>query len=443
MTPDGIRPAVVHVHDGRIAAVLPYAPVLPVAAATELGDRLLLPGLVDTHVHIDEPGRTHWEGFEYVSRGAAAGGYTTLVDMPLNCLPATTSVEALREKMHAADGHCLVDYAFWGGVVPGNAKELPSLVRHGVRGFKCFLIQPGIDGFEMVTERDLEAAMPAIAAAGVPLLAHCELPAPVERAQQALDARAADWRQYATYLASRPDEAESAAIRLMIQLCRKHRCHVHVVHLSSVSALADLRAARSEGLPLTVETCPHYLACCAEEIGSGATLFKCAPPIRGRANRGELWDALREGAIDLIATDHSPCPPEMKDLQQGSFRQAWGGIASLQFALPVVWTHAQARGIPIEAVVEWMAWQPARLAHLDDRKGRIQAGYDADLVVFDPDASFHADAAGMHHRHKLTPYAGQRLTGVVETTFVRGVKVYEGGCFAEDCVGRLLGHGHN
>lgn len=418
--PDGVRPASIEIRDGRIAAVERYDRGADIDAV----DSHILPGLIDTHVHINEPGRADWEGFRSATRAAAAGGYTTLVDMPLNNLPATTTVANLRAKESAAGGRCMVDYGFWGGVVADNQDHIAALAEAGVPGFKCFLVHPGMDGFTMVNRAQLETAMPAIAGAGVPLLVHAELPGPIEAASQHLD----NWERYSTYLASRPDAAEVEAIRLMIALCRAYKCRVHIVHLSSVEALPDLRAARLEGLPITVETCPHYLHFAAEEISDGATLFKCAPPIRSQANRERLWQALNAGDIDMIATDHSPCLPEMK---HGNFREAWGGIASLQLALSIVWTDAKRRGVSLDQVVHWMSGQTARLAGLQNRKGAIRAGLDADLVVFDPDTTQPVDADRLEHRHPITPYAGETLEGIVRMTFVRGEKVYDRGWFAD------------
>jgi allantoinase len=418
--PDGVSAATIEIRDGRIEAVGPYDR----AADIDAGDDYILPGLVDTHVHINEPGRTEWEGFRTATRAAAAGGYTTLVDMPLNNLPATTTVANLRAKESAASRQCAVDYGFWGGVVADNQDHIAALAEAGVLGYKCFLVHPGIDGFTMVDRAQLEAGMPAVARSGLPLLVHAELPEPIEAASQRLD----NLERYSTYLASRPDVAEVEAIRMMIELCRKYRCRVHIVHLSSSEALPDLRAARAEGLPITVETCPHYLHFAAEEIPDGATFLKCAPPIRSRANRDVLWQALKDGDIDLIATDHSPCLPEMK---RGNFREAWGGIASLQLALPIVWTDAKTRGFSLEQVVRWMSEQPAKLAGLEKRKGAIRAGLDADLVVFDPDATHQVDAASLQHRHPITPYASETLEGIVRMTFVRGEKVYDRGWFRD------------
>jgi allantoinase len=434
--PEGIGPATVLVADGRIESVAHGHEVPSGYAVRDFGADCILPGLVDTHVHINEPGRTGWEGFATATRAAAAGGYTTLVDMPLNCLPETTTVAALEEKRAAAKGKCRVDWAAWGGVVAANRNEIPALAAAGIPGFKCFLIHPGIDGFTMVDEAQLRAALPAVAATGLPLLVHAELAAPLESASASL--ANADWTKYATYLASRPDEAELAAIRLMIDLCREFKCRVHIVHLSSAEALPLLGNARAEGLPITVETCPHYLHFDAERIPDGATLFKCAPPIRSKINQHCLWEGLLSGVIDLVASDHSPCPPEMKQLDTGNFQQAWGGIAGLSITLPVMWTSLRERHRPLHWIARWMAEQPARLAGLNGRKGAIAAGHDADFVVFDPEASFILTADRLHYRHPVSPYIGEKLWGSVEKTFLRGEEIFSEGVFLGEPHGREL-----
>jgi allantoinase len=377
-------------------------------------------GLVDTHVHVNEPGRTEWEGFVTATAAAAAGGITTIIDMPLNSVPATTTVAALETKRAAARGHVLVDVGFWGGVVPGNAADLAPLCDAGVCGFKCFLAPSGVDEFQAVDESDLRTAMPILAARGVPLLVHAEAPA----ALVAPAAGSAPGR-YDSWLTSRPPAAEVDAIAMMIALAREFRARVHIVHLSAAEALPMIEAARDSGVPLTVETCPHYLSFCAEDIRDGQTLFKCAPPIRGRANSAALWRALELGVIDLIATDHSPCPPSMKP--EGDFFAAWGGIASLELSLAAVWTGAVAGGHTVTEVTHWLSAAPAALAGLSHRKGRIAEGFDADLVVWDPDASFTVDATRLRQRHKRTPYAGLMLKGVVHETYVRGGLVYREG----------------
>ena len=427
MTPDGVRAGAILVEGERIRTVTAASEIPASAERHDFGDAAILPGLVDSHVHINEPGRTEWEGFETATRAAAAGGYTMLVDMPLNCLPATTAVAALEAKRAAACGKCRVDWGAWGGVVSDNRGEIEPLGDAGVLGFKCFLIDAGVDGFTMVTEQELRAALPHVARTGLPLLVHAELGAPVEAATATL--RDADWRSYATYVQSRPDEAELAAIRLLISLCREFRFHAHVVHLSTKHGLKLLQDAKVEGLPITVETCPHYLHFAAETIAEGATLCKCAPPIRGEDNREQLWRALGMRLIDLVATDHSPCPPSMKKLEEGNFRTAWGGITSLSLALPVMWTEAQRRGFALNDIVRWMAEQPARLAGCDARKGRIAAGQDADLVVFDAEAEFMVTPDRLHQRHAISPYVGERLRGVVKQTYVRGKLVFSDGKF--------------
>jgi allantoinase len=430
VTPQGTHRAALLLEDGTagmIRAVCSIGDLPADADVIDFGNRALLPGLVDSHVHINEPGRTEWEGFATATRAAAAGGYTTLVDMPLNCLPETTTVAALEAKRLAAVGQCLVDWAAWGGAVADNQAHLLPLARAGVPGFKCFLIYPGCDGFTMIDREQLERALPAIAESGLPLLVHAELAGPIEAATATL--RDADWRSYATYLASRPDEAELEAIRLMIQLCRRYAFRLHIVHLSTAQALRELQAARAEGLPITVETCPHYLHFSGEEIADGATLLKCAPPIRGAGNRAALWQGLRAGIIDLVVTDHSPCPPAMKRLDEGRFDLAWGGIASLSVALPVVWTDASRRGFSLDDVARWMSSAPAVLAGLSARAGVLQAGREANFVVFDPEGEFVVTPDRLHYRHAISPYLGETLRGIVDATYLRGEPVYANGEF--------------
>ena len=435
VTPEGVRPAAVLVAGERIREVMDASRVpTDVAETLDFGDAAILPGLVDSHVHINEPGRTDWEGFETATRAAAAGGYTLLVDMPLNCLPATTDVAALEAKRRAAKGRSLVDWMAWGGVVEDNQHCIQPLAGAGVAGFKCFLVHPGIDGFTMVTEEKLRAALPHIARSGLPLLVHAELPGPIRAATERL--ANADWSLYETYLASRPEEAELAAIRMLLALCREFRFRLHIVHLSASQALSELRAARAEGLPVTVETCPHYLYLAAEEIPRGATLYKCAPPVRSAKNRDALWQGLRDGTIDLVATDHSPCPPEMKRLAEGNFRTAWGGIASLSLALPLMYTAASERGFSLRDIARWMAVAPAKLAGCDQRKGHIAAGKDADFVIFDPESEFEVSEKLLHYRHPVSPYLGEKLRGKVQATYLRGNLVFKDGEFKGEPRGR-------
>src|ERR1700680_2202926 len=437
-TPDGIRPGAIivrkDVREGKISGIV-HADELP--ADTEVhdfGEGAILPGLVDSHVHINDPGRAEWEGFAPAQRPAAAGGYTLLVDMPLNCLPATTSVAGLQAKRAAAQGRCRIDWAAWGGVVHDNQVDVEALAAEGVRGFKCFLTDPGIDGFTMVTEQQLRAALPHVVRTGLPLLVHAELPGAIDRAANALTD--ADWSRYSTYLQSRPDEAELDAIRLMLSLCRQYRFRLHIVHLSTSRALPELCVARAEGLPVSVETCPHYLHLSAETIPDRATLSKCAPPIRSRENCERLWQGLGDGTIDMVVTDHSPCPPAMKRLADGNFQLAWGGIPSLSVALPLMWTEASRRGFTLLDLARWMAAEPARLAGCDMRKGRIAVGYDADFVVFDPDSEFIVTEDRLHYRHPVSPYLGETLHGVVKATYLRGSPVFAEGKFPGEPGGR-------
>jgi allantoinase len=436
VTPDAIGPASLHIRDGRIAAVARRDELPPGCEVIDAGDAAVMPGLVDSHVHVNEPGRTEWEGYRTATRAAAAGGVTTIVDMPLNSVPPTTTLDGFKTKLEAARGQCSVDVAFWGGVVPGNTSELRPLIEAGVRGFKCFLVHSGVDEFPNVTEGDLRAAMPELARLGAPLLVHAELPGPIESAAAALSGR--DPQQYQTFLHSRPRAAEDEAVALMLRLCRETGARVHIVHHSSSDSLPLLRAAKANKLPVTVETCPHYLTFAAEDVQAGATEFKCCPPVRERENREKLWEALREGVIDLIVSDHSPCTPHLKLQERGDFMQAWGGIASLQFSLPVAWTGAESRGFTLRDVTEWMSLRPARLARLHHRKGELRVGYDADVVIWNPEAEFRVEPSIIHHRHKLTPYNGRTLKGVVEAVFVRGRKVYERGRFIGEAQGELI-----
>jgi allantoinase len=457
--PDSIAPASIHIVDDTIVEIASYESVPADCELIETNDEsLVMPGLVDTHVHVNEPGRTEWEGFATATRAAAAGGVTTLVDMPLNSIPPTTTLAGFKAKLDAARGQCRVDVGFWGGVVPGNTSELASLAEAGVVGFKCFLIHSGVDEFPNVTEDDLRETLPELKRLGALLIVHAEVPGPISRtgipacpvdSEKGATAKSngvlpisPDKKvcpaKYETFLASRPRAAEDEAVALMIKLAREFSTRVHIVHHSSADSLSMLREAKATGLRITAETCPHYLTFAAEEIPDGATEFKCCPPIRERENREQLWSALGSGTLDLIVSDHSPCPPEMKLPETGDFLAAWGGISSLQLRLPVVWTESLRRGYSLEDVTRWLCGAPARLVGLENRKGMIAAGCDADLVIWNPAQQFKVTGAALHHRHKLTPYEGRTLNGVVEKTFLRGRKIYDGGEFIGEPRGLLL-----
>ena len=436
ITTTGIRPSAVHTKNGKIVDVGEWADVPAGARLIEAGDSVVMPGLVDSHVHVNEPGRTEWEGYETATRAAAAGGVTTIVDMPLNSIPATTTLDAFEQKLGEAEGKCSVDVAFWGGVVPGNVNELAPLVERGVCGFKCFLIHSGVDEFPHVTEDDLRIAMPELARLDTVLLVHAELEGPVNEAATVI--AGGDPSSYNTFLRSRPRAAEDEAIALMVRLCRETGARVHIVHHSSSDSLDLLRQARAEGLPITVETCPHYLTFAAEDIEAGHTHFKCCPPVRERENREKLWQAVRDGTIDMIVSDHSPCTPELKKLETGDFLDAWGGISALQFSLPVMWTNFRSRGFDLTDLARLMCEAPAKLAGLESRKGRLAPGFDADIVVWDPDAAFTVDPDLVYHRHKLTPYSGREVYGRVETVYVRGRSVYDRGSFTSEPAGELI-----
>lgn len=436
VTEDGVAPGSLLIENGVISEIAGYEfaglSELQARADTagsevaidDVGDLVVMPGLVDTHVHVNEPGRTEWEGYHSATKAAAAGGITTLVDMPLNCIPATTSAAALAEKRAAAADACTIDVGFWGGVVPGNQGELRAMIDAGVMGFKCFLIDSGVPEFANVDEADVRAALSVLGEAGVPLLVHAELAGPIDAAAARVAAQ--DPQRYATYLASRPPEAEELAIAMMVRLCAETGAPVHIVHHSAASALALVEGARQDGLPLTAETCPHYLHFAAEDIPDGATEFKCAPPIRERDNREALWRALERGVLDMVVSDHSPCTVALKKRDTGHFMDAWGGVASLQITLPVVWTDARARGVGLADLSRWMCTRPAKLAGLS-KKGALAPGMDADVLVFDPDAEYAVAADALQHKNKITPYHGETLWGVVEKTYLRGCCIFQRG----------------
>jgi len=430
VTPGEISKATVLINDGKIADVVSKMPEgdFPVI---DIGNKVLMPGVIDPHVHINEPGRTEWEGFDTATKSALAGGITTLVDMPLNSLPVTTTAKAFDEKIRSTNGQLHTNCGFWGGLISGNAKEIEPLIEKGALGFKAFLIHSGIDEFPNVTEADLKKAMPLIAKHSLPLLVHCELSNPTHHSPLITHV-------YRNYLNSRPKRWEDDAIALMIRLCEEFNCRVHIVHLSSADSVEQIAKAKQRGLPLTVETGQHYLYFNSEDIKDGQTQFKCAPPIRERANNEKLWQALKDGIIDFVATDHSPAPPGMKELGTGDFMKAWGGISSIQFALPVLWTSSKKHDCDLNDMAKWLCERPAALPGFENIKGKIQKGYDADLVIWDPEKSFMVNENMIHHRHKITPYLNEELYGVVEQTWLQGEKVYDNGTFTHLNKGSIL-----
>jgi allantoinase len=428
--PEGTRAAAVAVSGPVIAAVAGYGEALDAARDVDLGDLALLPGLVDTHVHVNEPGRTEWEGFRTATRAAAAGGVTTICDMPLNSLPPTVSVAALTEKRSAAAGKCWVDVAFWGGAVPGNSDALRPLNQAGVIGFKCFLIDSGVPEFPPLEPAELRSVLGSLAAMDALLIVHAE---------DAAEVKPASGRDFGSFVASRPPVAERRAIEKVIGAAAATGARAHIVHLSAAECVAMIAGAKGAGIRLTAETCPHYLYFAAEQVPDGATEFKSCPPIRDAVNREALWRGLEAGVIDCVVSDHSPCPPELKAAASGDFGAAWGGIASLQLGLSAVWTVARRRGRTLDDVIRWMATAPAGLAGLPG-KGRLAAGCDADLVAFDPDETYVVEADRLQQRHPVTPYAGRTLTGRVRQVWLRGSTLLDpdSGAPAGEPAGRLL-----
>ena len=450
VTPRGTRPGAIHIRSGRIIGVVDFEDVPQGCPLDDARDVVVLPGIVDSHVHVHEPDRAGQGGFERATRAAAAGGVTTIVDMPFPGVPATTTASGLEAKRGAANGRCYVDVGFWGGVVPGNGGDLAPLFEAGVFGFKCALLASGADDGPAVSEADLRVAMPALARMGATLLAHAELAGPIADALTRQRARRG-WldrlpsvsrrsRQYATYLESRPKQAEDEAIALLIQLCREYRARTHIVHLSSSNSLTPLFQARAARLPISVETCPHYLFFVAEEVPSGATAYTCAPPIRGRENREFLWAALAGGLIQMVVSDHAAASPPMRLARSGDFMKACAGIASLQLSLSIVWTGAQARGYTLDQLAGWMCVAPARLCGLT-RKGAVDVGYDADLVVFDPDAALTVEPEALSQGRAPAPYLGQRLRGMVCRTYLRGKRIHARGEPCPPPSGELLVRG--
>lgn len=433
--PTRVGPASIYVHEGRVARVGSYEGISSGWEVITADDEsVVMPGLVDTHVHINEPGRTEWEGFTTATRAAAAGGVTTLVDMPLNSIPPTTNLNALEVKKSAAEPQCYVDLGFWGGVVPGNTGELQPLSEAGVVGFKCFLVPSGVDEFPHVTEEHLREAMPELTRLKQLLIVHAEVPGPIDQASQLTDPP----QEYSTFLHSRPREAENEAIAMMIRLSREFGTRVHIVHLSSSDAVPLIRDAQASRVRITAETCPHYLHFSAEQVPAAATQFKCCPPIREQENQDKLWNGLADGTISIVVSDHSPCIGSLKLSDTGDFLAAWGGIASLQLRLPVMWTERNRRNFSLLDLTRWLCSGPANQVGLGKTKGSIARGCDADLVIWNPEAEFRVDKSALLHRNKISPYDGETLRGVVQETFLRGRKIYDGRDIVGPPTGKFL-----
>jgi allantoinase len=415
--------ATVFISNGKIQDVIDGLPQNYRGKLIDVGNDIIMAGIIDPHVHINEPGRTEWEGFETATKAAIAGGITALIEMPLNASPVTTTAKAFDAKVGATQNKLYTNCGFWGGIVPGNENEIEKLVDKGVFGFKAFLIHSGIDEFPNVDEQDLRKVMPVISKHQLPLLVHCELES--DTRETSFDELRTDNRSYKNYLASRPKKWEDDAIELMIKLCEEYNCPVHIVHLSSANSIEAIAKAKHKGLPLTVETAQHYLFFNAEGIKDGATQFKCAPPIREKANNDLLWRALRDGIIDFVATDHSPATPVLKELKSGNFMKAWGGIASLQLALPALWTAAKQKNCSVNDMAKWLSENPAKLIGKQKNKGKIAVGYDADLVVWNDQKQFPVTEEIIQHKNKITPYLNYSLAGVPEQTYLGGSLVFK------------------
>lgn len=431
VTPEGVRPAAIEVREGRIVAVHAHDAVPAGLPVHEAHDAVIAPGLVDSHVHVNEPGRSEWEGFATATAAAAAGGVTTFADMPLNSVPATVSRRALGSKRAVAQGQCAVDVAFLAGIVPGPAYEWQPLLDAGVVGFKCFMVPSGVEEFGAVSEDDLDRALPVLARLGATLMVHAEWPGALLNAPLST-------RRFAEWANSRPAASEAKAIEVVAALAARHGARVHIVHVSSAEGCRMIADAKARGVKISGETCPHYLTFTASDVPDGATVFKCAPPLRSGDDRDALWAALADGTLSQVVSDHSPCPPAMKALESGDFALAWGGIASLQLGLPAVWTAARERGVSLATLSQWMSTAPAALLGIGNRKGAIAAGRDADFVVWTPEATFTVDPGALLQKHPLTPYAGRTLHGVVHATYLGGTRVYTPGTGVTSRLGKLL-----
>jgi len=434
VTPEGENPAAILIKGEKILDVVSLQNIPEGCLTEDMGNDVVMPGLVDAHVHINEPGRTDWEGFETATKAAASGGITTLVDMPLNCIPVTTTIDALHQKTVSTREKLWIDCGFYGGIIPDNLDDIEPLAEAGVLGFKAFMSHSGIDEFPKVAESHLRKALSILINKAIPVLVHAELENSVETSNS--------HQTYESFQATRPKSWENNAIKLLIKLCREYETHIHIVHLSSSDILPEISQTRDEGLPLPVETCPHYLHFASERISDGDTRFKCSPPIWGSDNREKLWVGLEKGTIDFITSDHSPCTPELKKLDTGDFQMAWGGISSIQFTLPVIWTECRQRGFSLVQLTNWLSKRPAKFIGKGQRKGQIALGYDADLVCWNPEAEFLVEQTAIHHKHKLTPYEGESLFGAVNKTFLRGQKVFDNGSFVGRPHGKIVMGNH-
>jgi allantoinase len=434
LTPTGIREGAVIIEGSKIIDVVSSLSGSFDGKVEELNELVVMPGLIDCHVHINEPGRTEWEGFETATKAAAANGITCLVEMPLNATPVTTNSKNFQIKVQSAQDKLTVNCGFYGGVIPTNSEDLEQLLNAGVFGLKAFLTHSGINDFPNSSEADLRKALTILKKFKLPLLVHCELDAPIPDS----DYFEKNPRSYKAYLNSRPKSFEINAVKLMIDLCRETNSKVHIVHISTAEALSLIADAKAEGLPLTAETCPHYLFFDSESIADGDTSLKCAPPIRECSNNKVLWDGLRNGTLDFVVSDHSPAPPDLKEIESGNFKKAWGGIASLQFLLPATWTAAKKNNIALELISNWLSINQAIFLNLDKSIGKIEKNYDADFVIWDPNQKFIVEEGMILHRHKITPYLGKELFGVVHQTYLKGVKIFDSGKFLHLNKGTVL-----
>lgn len=432
LTPVGIKEAYIFIEDGKITDVTEKYSGNASMSIEDFGDKVIMPGIIDTHVHINEPGRTDWEGFLTATKSAAAGGITTLIDMPLNSSPVTIDRASFEEKLISTKDKLYVNVGFYGGLIHGNSGEVKKLIEDGVTGIKAFMIDSGIDEFPFAREEDLREAMEVISKYKIPLLVHAELESPIEQLKDY------DPCSFRSFVENRPAKWETDAVKLLIDLSKEYSCHVHIVHVAARESIALISQAKKDGIIITAETCPHYLYFSSENIPDNETIYKCTPPIRNKNNQEMLWEGIESGVLDMIVSDHSPCTPDLKETESCNFEKAWGGISGLQFSLPVVWTEAKKRGITLERVSELMSTNPAKLAGLDKTKGKIAAGYDADFAVFSPNKAFKVTDKIIQHKHKVTPYLDAELTGVVESTIVNGCKVYDSGSFSGKKYGQAI-----